>query len=97
MQINKLGLEIRVVFDILLQHFSGGEYTHELHIQKKKFYEKWKEYLPLIKGIELDASEIEDRFLIVNELNSINDKYWKCFDELNRIKNSKAYILGKLF
>ncbi len=95
MQIHKLGLDIHVIFDVLIEHFSGGNHDQNLIKQREVFFEKWTHSLPIIKGIELSKIEIEDRRFFVDSLHSLTKEYWRSQDEINRILNSKAYRLGK--
>jgi len=96
MQINKLKLEVQVIFDILIEHRSSGIHDCNLSIQKEIFFKKWYKSFPLIRGIELTKSEINDRLLFVENMNSLNDEILKSQNEIKRILNSKAYRLGKL-
>jgi len=95
MQLISLGLDVRVVFNILIEHTSGGNHDYDLFTQKHIWFEKWIDFLPVIKGIQLSKIEIEERFRLVNGINLISNEFWKSRKEIERILNSKAYRLGK--
>lgn len=91
MQINQLGFEVRVVFDILIEHFSRGTQDESYLDERDIHYNKWRNNLPIVQGIELNPFEIEDRLTFVKYLNESK----RLIIELQKIRKSKAYRLGK--
>ena len=67
LQIVKNNYKVEVVNDVLVEHFSQGDIDACFIKNSFKFYEKWKEYLPLVKGYEF--SEVELR--LSTELSAI--------------------------
>lgn len=95
MQVLNVDLEVKVVFDILIEHFSIGKHDKELIKQKVIFFNKWNKFLPIIRGVKLTNIEINDRLIFVENMNSliIDELYSR--SEMERILSSKAYRLGK--
>jgi len=58
LQIKKQHFEIRVIFDIILEHFSTGNKNSLWVKDTFRLFKKWKQYLP-ISTIELTKSEIQ--------------------------------------
>lgn len=58
MQINKLGKDIYVVKDILLEHKSEGTFSAQFATSQKVFLNKWKDMLPLVKGLVVSPQAI---------------------------------------
>lgn len=95
MQIQELGYDVRVIFDNLIEHFSFGNLDIDLFKQNKLFYQKWKNDLPVIKGIDLTNNEILDRKYFVEKQNEIQEYIFYQSDEIRKIQFSKEYRLGK--
>lgn len=96
MQVNSLNLQVCVVFDILIEHFSLGNFDDLFLFEVKKFLEKWKDKLPILKGLELSEQELK----LKDEYGLMIMKDRITLDSLNmrvyNISNSKAYRIGKL-
>jgi len=95
-QVLNAGFDVKVVFNILIEHFSVGNHNQELLRQKELLYRKWSKYLPIVKGIELTKIEIEDRRIFVEGMNTLTIECWNLQNEIKRIQYSKAYRIGKL-
>ncbi len=88
MQIHQAGYEVEVIWDILLEHTSNGNYNPAFIKTRRLWYEKWKNNLPVVKGIEMTAEDYETCKLIMDVT---DDSY-----SYNAILQSKAYRLGKM-
>jgi hypothetical protein len=97
MQIQQLNYDVRVVFDILIEHYSGGNHDLNLVLGRELFYNKWKSSFPIKKGITLNDFEIEDRGILANNIHILSKDYLMANEEIKRILNSKAYRFGKFF
>jgi len=97
MQIQQLKYDVRVVFDILIEHNSGGNHDLNLVLGREQFHRKWESLLPIIKGINLTDYEIKDRCIMANDIHALNKDYLKANEEIKRILNTKAYRFGKFF
>ena len=95
MQINELGLDVRVIFDILIEHTSWGNQDENFIAQRELCYRKWSHKLPMIRGIQLTEYEIIDRCELVKEINKEHYMFISSQNEIKKIRSSKAYRLGK--
>jgi len=88
MQVNKVGLNIYICADIVLEHFSEGIYTSEFQQGLEDFLKKWKNDLPLsVKKINADT------FQKIN-----NDSEQKLIERLERdrlINSIRAYYASR--
>jgi GT2 family glycosyltransferase len=96
MQIRKEGFQVRIISDILIEHFSLGGFNLDWVKNTLLFFEKWKEQLPQVAGIRLSKKEMKIREEIVSETFIWMSAYAQCNQELKNIRQSKAYKLGKL-
>jgi GT2 family glycosyltransferase len=96
MQIRKEGFHVRIISDILIEHFSLGGFNQDWVKNTLLFFEKWKEQLPQLAGIRLSKQEMKIREEIVSETFIWMSAYAQCNQELKNIRQSKAYKLGKL-
>ena len=92
-QILNQNKEVRVVFDILIEHISTGSQDSTFLKQRIICFEKWFKFLPYIKGIEISDDDIEDRLKFAEDMNSI---YLLRNEEMEGIRSSYAYRLGKM-
>ncbi len=51
MQINARNYRVCIVNDILIEHCSGGKYSIDFYKAQNIFYNKWKSFFPIQKGI----------------------------------------------
>jgi len=96
LQILKLGLNVSVTFEILIEHISYGQQNAEYYFQKKLLFNKWKDLLPVLNGAIMSDRELSDRNNFVRELNKLIEKNIYSELELISVKKSKAYRIGKL-
>lgn len=94
-QARSVGSKVLVISDILIEHFSSGNFNQIWFENSIIFHNKWKNYLPQIAGVDLTNDEIRikeesarDRFVLSKEI-------YKLQAEIIRIRHSKAYMLGK--
>ena len=60
MQVNKLGKNLYVVTDILLEHKSEGYFSPEFEQGMTTFDNKWADFLPVVRGATFSKEEIYD-------------------------------------
>lgn len=58
MQVNKLGKDLFVVSDILLEHMSEGSFSKEFEEGMEVFNQKWKDDLPIVRGVTLSEGDM---------------------------------------
>ena len=95
MQVLQLGMSVRTVFDIPIAHYSIGPLNKTFFQERKLWYEKWKEQLPIWRGVELTSNEIaifNEMSTLVNEL--LEEKVI-AEDDARQLRASYAYRLGK--
>jgi hypothetical protein len=56
MQIRKLNYDVKIVFDIVIEHFSSGERDFKWLKNSFSFFDKWEAYLP-VTSLEISKSE----------------------------------------
>lgn len=91
MQVLSLGYKVCVVPKILIEHKSKGTIDEVYYQTLNIFYDKWKSYLPVEKGITLTPSEKRWRTYLLEELYA----YRNTGKQLSKIRCSKAYRIGK--
>ena len=92
LQIWNAGLEVHLIWNVLLEHKSLGCADDTFYDTYAKLWSKWKDVLPMRKGVELPIHEYELRTQIVE----LNEKLRKQHKLLSSIYSSKAYRLGNL-
>lgn len=95
MQIRDNNYSIKIVSDVLIEHFSYGSFNSEWVEDIHMFYKKWRNKFPQIAGIELSTSEIEIRTEFVKQVIVWITAYAQSQKELRATRNSKAYRIGK--
>lgn len=89
------GYKNYVIDDVLIKHTSYGNFNLNWYQESIKLYDKWAKILPLYKGIAIDDKEIETRIKFVEQVMVWLYAYAKSQYELQNIRKSKAYKLGK--
>ena len=90
MQIQKLGKRVCVTDVLTIEHFwsedsiQNQRYMAKLDANMELFYNKWKDYLPIVRG--LDEPQI-----VIDRLNNLCIQAY----EAKRVRQSKAYRLGR--
>ena len=92
LQVYNAGYEVHILWDILIEHKSYGNPNLSFHIANQLLWDKWRNFLPLVKGVDMGPSEQQARTKIV-ELNKIIQKQEQ---EIARIYSSNAHRLGKM-
>lgn len=59
MQVNAVGKAVFVTRDILLEHKSMGTFTSGFNESLAIFFEKWKSYIPMVRGAYVRDNEIK--------------------------------------
>lgn len=95
LQLRRVGYKILIISDIEIEHFSYGSFTEEWVKNSKLFFEKWKDQLPQVAGVNLSLEEMKAREDIVSETFLWMSAYAQCHAELNNVRKSMAYRLGK--
>lgn len=95
MQIREHGLTVKIISDVLIEHFSYGSFDDEWLKSIQEFYNKWRKKLPQIAGVELSDTEIEIRTEFVKQVLVWITAYAQSQKELRTIRNSKSYKIGK--
>ena len=68
MQIWDKGMEVHILWDVLIEHKSLGMTKADYHKSLEHWFDKWKNSLPCLKGIEADEESIR-RLSRIAELN----------------------------
>ena len=104
MQVNQLGYKCICIYDILIEHISTPNLSKEWIYASRKFFDKWKSYLP-VSTYPYDNKRIynmEKNSLqtILNILSTNHIPFYKYFNinEIIRISyKHKRFILKKIF
>ncbi len=92
MQIHQLGKKVKVSFEILIKHSSIGNMNYDFFETKQIWYDKWKDMLPIVKGITISDTEMRGRQTLVEDMNDVTKLYYQA----SQIRYSSAYRLGKM-
>lgn len=87
LQVWNSGFEVHIFWGVLIEHKSGGVAGSDFYKSLNVLYDKWKDKLPIIKGVELTESEQSARYRIAelrHEMYNLNCK-------LSEICKSRAY------
>ena len=95
MQVREHNFCVKIVSDILIEHFSYGSFNTEWLEGINIFYNKWRKQLPQISGVLLSTDEIEYRTKFVKQVIVWITAYALSQKELISVRNSKAYKIGK--
>ena len=93
MQSHAIGKQVRVVFDVLLEHQSPGNIDMKFYEQLRLWYDKWETSLPILKGIERNLIpqrllSLEDYAIHKSMKKTEVEKMWQ------EIEYSKRYRFG---
>jgi len=91
MQVINNGMQVRIANDVLIEHLSKGVLNDMFYENIKIWNNKWREKLPIVRGIELSDTELEERRYNAEYLLKLEDKY----AELIKVSSSKEYRIGK--
>ena len=87
MQISELDYSIAVTFDILIKHKAIAEVDMSYFNAIKAWHNKWKSFLPLLRGISISNEEMDRITGLIYDSIENEEKYI-------RLKTSKAFHLG---
>ena len=93
MQALTQGYEIRVAFNIDIRHISKGIINAQYFDARNAFFHKWKDELPIVRGMELRQNEMEERQELVKLYVEAEEAAYRS----SGVYNSRAYRLGKTF
>ena len=86
LQVLSAGYSVKMAWDILLEHHSFGNYSMPFLQAIQKVYDKWKDSLPIVRGITMSETEIKLRTRIVD----LKHGYFK----ENQFRYLKEYKVG---
>ena len=95
LQVRKAGFQVRIISEVLLEHLSNGIFTIEWVKNTHLFFEKWKDQLPQVAGVNLSPLEMKVREDLVAETYLWMSAYAQSKAELQNVRKSNAYRLGK--
>ena len=90
MQIQQLGKRVCVTDALTIEHFwseksiNNQKYMAQLNANMRLFYQKWKEHLPIVRGLNEPQIVIE----------RLNNLCIQAYDS-NNVRESRAYRLGR--
>jgi glycosyltransferase involved in cell wall biosynthesis len=94
-QVWRAGYEVHLFWEVLIEHKSLGNANTQFMEACEQLYLKWKEYLPLTKGVQLSNAEQQ----AINSLCELKVKYReeekRHEEQIKSITTSYAYIIGK--
>ena len=93
MQVINVKYEVRIIFDILIEHKSLGNPDIHYFEQLDIWYQKWKDNLPIYRGIRLNSVEASEREKISINYSNLFRSNQILIDRINRMYNSRTYRL----
>lgn len=62
LQVVKAGYRVKMVWDLLVEHQNlGNTGDPEFYDSQVILFDKWKDFLPMVRGVEMNDSEIDAR------------------------------------
>lgn len=95
LEVRSKGKKVIVVNNVIIEHYSIGNFSKDWALDTIKLYEKWKYALPQLAGIDITEHEMQIREELVSEIFSWMKAYAFLKSDLDQIKNSYAYKIGK--
>lgn len=95
-QVVKHNLKVIVPRNILIEHFSPGNTDDVYCNQSQILYDKWHDFLPIVRGREMSEQEISERTKMVGYIRGNLLLANKVYNQYDQIRSSKAYRLGKV-
>jgi len=97
LQILSIDMKVCICNDIAIKHASEGVFNSEFYSNQMMFYNKWKNYFPIHRGIPDSMLETVDRLdSMCQYLYNLKIEIKKKEMSLVQIKKSKSYRIGKL-
>ena len=94
-QVVKNNLKVIIPQNILIEHFSPGNTDDVYCNQSQILYDKWQDFLPIIRGREMSEVEINERTQMAGYIRGNLLLANKVYNQYEQIRSSKAYRLGK--
>lgn len=85
MQIQVLGFRVVVLYDLLIEHKSLGNYNTIWACNRDRWYKKWEKNLPIIRGISEELTEVQWFNRAIQQESNYKS-----------ILSSKTYQIGKI-
>lgn len=95
MQIINAGYEVGIVFDVFIEHKSGGTFKPEYFDALDIWYDKWKKLLPLKRSIEMSKEEQFERDDLCKRYSDLQRNHAFLSDRIYRIEHSYPYRIGQ--
>ena len=92
LQIWNAGYEVHLFWDVLIEHKSLGNVSASFYNTYDKIWSKWKDSLPMLRGVELNEEEIKLRDALVKLKLENRQKDFR----IQQIYSSYPYKLGNL-
>ncbi len=98
MQIQNIGKQVWVVLDCLIEHKSCGSANAAFYTAMEKFCEKWKDSLPILRGIQtIDSEQLMEILNLYSRQSLIYiERYAKTLKRYESVLNSNAFKLGNV-
>ena len=98
MQIQSINKQVWVLLDSLIEHKSCGSANAAFYIAMDKFCKKWKDYLPILRGIQsVDSEQLIEILNLYSRQSLIYiERYAKTLQKYESILNSRAFKLGNI-
>jgi len=96
MQVYAQKMDTKIIPDILIEHFSTGNFDKVWYDNAFVFYKKWKNYLPAAVGLKLTNEEIKatEYDLVMEFIQSAVQTQDTLEKQIQSIRHSKKYRLG---
>lgn len=96
MQVLHCGFDVRIVYDILIEHKSFGNPDTYYISQLDKWFDKWKGSLPMHRGANMTDLDVEEREKVCENYTNLFRSNAVLVRRIDDILNSKAYSVGKI-
>ena len=94
-QVWQVGYEVHLFWDVLIEHRSLGCANNQFMEASEKLFSKWKNYLPLTKGVELSLGEQQARDSLCKLKIYLRKENLRHDEQIQNITSSHAYRIGK--
>ena len=91
MQILRMGYNIGVAYDVLIEHSGLGVQNDSYFESIRLWHQKWTGWLPIARGAEFSDEDIATRTTFVKNIVLLEERV----ANLKKIYNTKAYRLGR--
>lgn len=91
MQIIQAGYDIGIAYGVDVEHNRRGTQDDSYFKSIRKWHEKWKDHLPVVRGASFSDEIIGNRTYFVRQIVGLEEQ----IATMQRVCDSKAYRLGK--